>query len=207
MDIHPSSQRLGVLSLLSSHTRVSAALRRGCPRTVAAPSPSAPGLPRAGRQSAPFCERSPGHLLRSRRAAAPVPARSHLGGQCPSREGSLMEAFQVPRRELSRGKGVPTSVLSRPHGTSDLVQFSPLVLQKRSPRAREVKAAPAGDRTGHPGPPAPCSQEEASLGLACLLSTPYLQPQEHPRDQARESWPWPPREGGVQRSFPRTVAN
>lgn len=135
------------------------------------------------------------------------PARPHLGGQGPSREGSLVEVFQVLRRELSRGKSVPTSVLSRPHGTSDLVQFSPLVLQKRSPRAREVKAAPAGDRTGHPGPPAPCSQEEASPGLACLLSTPYLQPQGHPRDQARESWPWPPQEWGVQRSFPRTVAN
>lgn len=105
------------------------------------------------------------------------PARPHLGGQGPSREGSLVEVFQVLRRELSRGKSVPTSVLSRPHGTSDLVQFSPLVLQKRSPRAREVKAAPAGDRTGHPGPPAPCSQEEASLlSGASLLALHTLPP-------------------------------
>lgn len=115
------------------------------------------------------------------------------------------------------GRHFPASVTEMLHRTLDLIQSSLLVLQKRSLRARETKAAQLWvAELGHPGPLMPSSHRSwplwASL-LACLTPPhPQGQPQGHLRGQSQESGPlassgWGEGQGECSGHFPVTWLN
>lgn len=136
-----------------------------------------------------------------------------LGGQClTSQNADLMVAFQVlSYKAVSWGGSFSTSVTSILHRTLDPIQFSPLVLQKRSLRASEVKAARlSGAELWYPGPLAPCPRRSGLLSGASLLGcqTPLHPTASHRCTQGTRQeniGPQPPREwGGMHRSLPAT---
>lgn len=146
----------------------------------------------------PFCgEGSPGHLLRQQVAAVPAPARPYLCFHGPGWPAP-------PQREFSDGgiSGTAGRAISGEGCSprdSRLHPVQPLVLQKRSLRAREVKAVPVSDSGVAPRSPSSLltggGLPVASL-LACWTLHTLLPATGHPGDQAGDLGPWPPQESG-----------
>lgn len=128
---------------------------------------------------------------------------------------ALTVAFQALscQSRLSWEGCFSTSVTLALHGTSDLIQFSPLVLQKKSPQARGFKAAHlSGAELWHPGPLAPCPHRSWPLSRAslpaCWTSPHPTASHRDPQGTRQETWPRATSgAGGTQGSFPAPWLN